>query len=391
MTKDANESNAIFSQKIGDHVSILRRGSKWYANYQFNGKQVRKSLRTRNLKEARRKALLIEAELLEGRHVETIKAKKIEEVTAAYVRHLESQQRRRKTVQKVELVIRRVKDLAAKRRAVTMKDIDLQFADAYRQHHIDEMQKKRNKKPAGKTLHNEMTILKQLVKFANQRKFVDGNSLQDLKLGKAKPAPQPCWDRVEVERILGAAAPSYRPALTLLAETGMRVGELEWLTWDDVDLERKVIHVRAKDDWKPKTGDQRAIPMSELARQTIQAQPRKCRWVFTMPKSWKEPEGNGQMKERRLLRSLKLTLQKLGLVGKLHTFRHSFISHAITKGVPEAIVRQWVGHVDQDILRLYTHINNRDSSAAMQRLSREKGSPAPASDRQSLPAEWSDG
>ncbi len=73
-------------------------------------------------------------------------------------------------------------------------------------------------------------------------------------------------------------------------------------------------------------------------------------------------------RKRRALVHLKSVLKKLGLKGHLHTFRHTFISHAITQGVPEAIVRDWVGHVDAEILKLYTHIANTASNEAMQRL-----------------------
>jgi site-specific recombinase XerD len=75
-----------------------------------------------------------------------------------------------------------------------------------------------------------------------------------------------------------------------------------------------------------------------------------------------------QISERRLLLSLKRFLKQLGLKGHLHTFRHSFISHALIQGIPEAIVRQWVGHVDRDVMKLYTHIADAASQAAMQRL-----------------------
>jgi hypothetical protein len=56
------------------------------------------------------------------------------------------------------------------------------------------------------------------------------------------------------------------------------------------------------------------------------------------------------------------------LPGHLHTFRHSFISHALTSGVPPAIVRTWVGHVDEEIMKVYTHIADRQSRAAMDKM-----------------------
>ena len=69
-----------------------------------------------------------------------------------------------------------------------------------------------------------------------------------------------------------------------------------------------------------------------------------------------------------LLQALKRVLVSLGLQGHVHTLRHAFISAAITGGIPEAIVRQWVGHVDPQILRLYTHVADVQSREAMQRL-----------------------
>ena len=52
----------------------------------------------------------------------------------------------------------------------------------------------------------------------------------------------------------------------------------------------------------------------------------------------------------------------------MHTLRHSFISDALTKGIPEAVLRSWVGHIDPEVTKIYTHIADTASQAAMQRL-----------------------
>jgi integrase len=69
-----------------------------------------------------------------------------------------------------------------------------------------------------------------------------------------------------------------------------------------------------------------------------------------------------------LLKMAKRLLKRLNMPGHLHAFRHSFISNGLTKGIPEALVRSWVGHVDPDVMKLYTHIADEASQAAMQRL-----------------------
>jgi integrase len=96
--------------------------------------------------------------------------------------------------------------------------------------------------------------------------------------------------------------------------------------------------------------------------------PRHSQWVVTAPASPKYPEGDHENLDRRSLRALKRVLKRLGLTGKIHTFRHTFLSQALIRGTPEALVRAWAGHVDWNILKLYTHIANSDSQAAMKRL-----------------------
>ena len=110
--------------------------------------------------------------------------------------------------------------------------------------------------------------------------------------------------------------------------------------------------------------------MTPRVQEMLRMVPRKGRWVFTAARSKKYPKGDHQFSDRHLLVSLKRVLKKLGLPGHVHTFRHAFISNALLRGIPEAIVRQWVGHVDAEVMKLYTHIADASSQAAMQRLAK---------------------
>ena len=128
-----------------------------------------------------------------------------------------------------------------------------------------------------------------------------------------------------------------RSIFVVLADTGARIGEIKWLTWEDVDFKSNCLHIRPKDNWTPKTGNQRAIPMTQRVRNLLQKRKREFRWVFTAGKSKKYPTGGNQVSERRLLVSIKRVLKGLGIKGHLHTFRHAYISHALSNGVPEPV------------------------------------------------------
>jgi integrase len=356
------------SEPIGDVVRIFLKGNIWWANYQVNLRQRRQSLHTTSKKEARRRALLLEADILRGQLRHEGRAGGIGSTVEAYRSYLKAEKRAPKTLVKYNKVLDRIQELAGQLRRMTMAGIDLQFIDAYRKERTDA-------EAAPKTVYNESMIIRQLVNFAKSRRLVANDPLAGLRLREPKPTPQPCWTQDEVDRILAAASQPCQPALTILADTGLRVGELKHLTWDDVDYINNVLHVRPKDGWKPKTGDQRAVPMSPRVRALLEGLPQHSdsMWVVTAPPSPKYPSGDHQISERRLLKALKQILKKLGLKGHLHTFRHAFISRALTSGIPESVVRAWVGHVDADVIRLYTHIADAASQAAMRRLTASPG------------------
>ena len=100
----------------------------------------------------------------------------------------------------------------------------------------------------------------------------------------------------------------------------------------------------------------------------LRGRPKRGRWVLTATPTKHHPGEDRQISERRALRSLKRVLSKLGIPGKLHTFRHAFISRCLMSGIEEAVVRSWVGHVDPEILKIYTHIASQLSQNRIKRL-----------------------
>ena len=358
MSPPPDPAGADGPEPVGDRVRIFRRGKVWYANFQHAGRQHRVSLKTTSKKEARLRALRIEGELARGTWG-AVAAATVTDGIAAYDDHLATEGRAPKTLSKYRAVFGRVAALARERGVTHLSGLDLRFADAYRKRRADDG-------VCGKTRDTETVILRQLVNFALSRDLLATDPLKGLKLKKSKPTRQPCWTYEEVRRILAASPPAVRPALTLLAETGMRYGELAWLTWDDV--EPAVLRVRPKDGWKPKSGDQRAVPRNPVIDAVLASLPRGYEWVVTMPPTTRHPGPGRPWTERRLLAALKRVLKGLGLPGKLHTFRHSFISNALLKGTPVAVVKAWVGHVSDEVLRLYTHVHDAASRAAMRRL-----------------------
>jgi len=258
-------------------------------------------------------------------------------------------------------------EVADAARITRIDQVSLRIIDQFRARRAAGDEHRRPGSP--KTVHNDTVTIRQWVNFALRRGMIADDPARELRIKKPNRTPQPCWTREQVDNILAVAKPPHLAALVFLAETGARVGEAKWLTWDDVDLPRRLVHIRPKDNWQPKSRDQRVIPMSDRLVELLSELPGSDRWVFTARCTARQPEPGRQILERRLLQYVKRLLRPLGLTGHLHTFRHSFISHAAIRGVSERVLRTWIGHVDREILDWYFHLADEQSQAAMRRLS----------------------
>ena len=156
-------------ERVGELVTIYLRGQTWWASYQLDRRQQRESLKTSNRKEARRKALIIDVELQQGHRAAPVPQVAIATATAEYLAHLKVEGRAPKTLVKYEKVLETMLQMAYERRLVNLSQLNLRFMDHYR----------RQRKDAGrspKTIHNETTIIRQMVNFALSRKMGCGRA-----------------------------------------------------------------------------------------------------------------------------------------------------------------------------------------------------------------------
>lgn len=189
----------------------------------------------------------------------------------------------------------------------------------------------------------------------------------------------------EEEMFLKQAEGSFYYNLYVVAlDTGLRVGELMGLTWNDVDLKKKVLYVRhtlcyfRKDgkyihemhDTKTKNS-RRTIPLTQRAYDALKQQ--KVQKFQIRLKGKVAPEGfedlvfvtrNNRPTQQFLVQECMLLtikhIQKTNLeyeVFSPHSFRHTFATRAIENGMQPKTLQKILGHASlQMTMDLYCHV-----------------------------------
>ena len=358
-------------ERIGERVSIFLNGRVWYANWQEGPKQQRKSLRTRNHEVARQKARTLEAELSGAvpRQTGTVD---IAAAVQAYIDWQDSNDRAPKTMLKYRDVLNRF--------ATHCREAGVRPVHAITTQTVDEFGVRRRRDGmAAKTVYTELTIVRQWLNFAVSRRMLAVSPVSGTKLVKPKPTPRDYWRQDKLDAIVDTAKGPYKAAYLLMAETGMRVGEVIHLTHDDLTLDgpAPVAHIRAKEvvagakPWRPKNGEERAVPLSPRAVAMLRSLPRRRRWVIDRMNGT-AATANQPANDRHILAYLKTVLAKLGLEGTNHKFRHSFCTIAVLAGVDFFTLRRWVGHVDEEALKIYVHIADEQAQVTMRQLTERR-------------------
>lgn len=194
--------------------------------------------------------------------------------------------------------------------------------------------------------------------------------------------------------------------ITVLLGTGIRVGELLALTWDNIDLKQKTIYIEKTllylwntdlqkytfSFQSPKTvNSKRCIPMSTPVHNAFLQQCDKIKQLKQNSAKWSPIEdfenlvfvnSLGRPMQRRdiqiILDRMTDELNKQALKSSSsyyikhihpHTLRHSFATRCFEVGIPPKVVQTLLGHSSIQItMDLYTHVSSDMCRENMKKL-----------------------
>ena len=225
-----------------------------------------------------------------------------------------------------------------------------------------------------------LSVIQNSLKTAHLVGYLPEYSANKIKRPKIVEKQVECFSIQEQKKIkegaLAAKKDKYR-GIILCLYTGLRIGEMLALTWNDIDFEKSILsitktchdgningkHVRILDT--PKTeNSRRQIPLSKTILKMLKEMKKRSISEFVIA------DGEKPVFVRTYQRMFELLLKKLKLPHKgFHSLRHTFATRALECGMDVKTLSEVLGHKNATItLNRYAHSLWEHKSEMMNKL-----------------------
>ncbi|MHB8880025.1 MAG: tyrosine-type recombinase/integrase [Thermodesulfovibrionales bacterium] len=219
---------------------------------------------------------------------------------------------------------------------------------------------------ANRTCNMHMGLVRKIMNFAKTKQYITHLDLKYPMLKESKKQHAFFTPNEYDHLIKHITNDLARRRIEFAKNTGLRPGELTYLEWNDVSFEFKAIKIQGKEKWKPKTDEERTVPLNNTALQILIElyEKRKGRWVFS----------NSDKPVKSIKRSLYTAARLAGITKKAtpNMLRHTFATHALDKGADLMSVKEVLGQKNITTTEKYLHSIKESMRDAVNRVERKK-------------------
>lgn len=217
---------------------------------------------------------------------------------------------------------------------------------------VDRLRLKLQKTKSPGTVKNVLELLRRIVNFGVKKNLCQGvNFVITMPVLNNEKTEVLTPDQLKSLLQVIEDEPNKQVAnlMKMALYTGMRRGELFRLTWDDIDFDRGIIHIR-----EPKGGIDQKIPLNQSARQILETHERTgSRYVFP------GRGGNQRVDIKKQVNRLK---KKAGIpedFRALHGLRHVYASILASSGeVDMFTIQKLMTHKSPQMTQRYAHLQD---------------------------------
>ena len=226
------------------------------------------------------------------------------------------------------------------------------------------------------TVNAVISVIQSSLKTAHLLGLTKEYTADKIKRPKLKEKPVECFSLAEqkmIEHAILTGKKDKQYGIILCLYSGLRIGELMALQWDDIDLAKGVLIVsKSCHDGKggiiidePKTvTSRRMIPLPKQLLPILKLWKKRSDSPFVVSSNGKP------VPVRSYQRSFELLLKKLNIPHKgFHSLRHTFATRAIECGMDVKTLSEILGHKNPTVtLNRYAHSLMEHKKEMMNRL-----------------------
>lgn len=324
------------------NIQLYKRNKRWHYKFSIHGTQHRGSTYTETKELAKLYAQKIYNEIYVNKHHIKYSNVLLTEFIQFHLNTQENNLSRMWLYTKGRLLKKFLK-FAQEHHIEYIHDVTLEFLEKYK----FALLKKNKPKTAQNTLGTIHTMFKHAVKL----KYLHDNPVTQLDVIRGiQKNKQRYLTKEEIKILLKASEEHYFKDLILVGVyTGMRRGELANLCFEDVDINKKLIYVKNKDNFTTKSRKERVLPLHQKLYEFFSINKNKKGYCFL--------NNGNQINLKTLTLNFKKLCLKLDMRNvSLHTLKHTFVSWCLIENISIFKVAKWAGHSTTHITELYSHL-----------------------------------
>lgn len=223
------------------------------------------------------------------------------------------------------------------------------------------------------TINRYIFLLSAVLKTAREEWKVKTSDIKPSKFKLNEPAENIKYlkDWSVAQKIIDNAAPHLKPIIYTALYTGMRLGNILNLRWENIDFTSNTINIKVKDRTKD-GGKNLSIPMIQQLADILQKQERINDYVFnfngkpikSIASAWRNVFYKRADKDHDYVLTKELRDKSLPYTN-FHTLRHTAATWILKKTNNLRITKEILGHANINTTLKYAHVLDEEKRKAL--------------------------